>query len=67
MYSIIHHGAVSGVTGSCHQFKLNSGESLLVDCGMFQGAEAEARSNESGDVDLTVDFDLSGVKAPSYP
>ncbi|MCA6064833.1 MBL fold metallo-hydrolase RNA specificity domain-containing protein [Thalassolituus marinus] len=63
MYSIIHHGAVSGVTGSCHQFKLYSGESLLVDCGMFQGAEAEARINESGDVDLTVDFDLSGVKA----
>ena len=28
MYSIIHHGAVSGVTGSCHQFKLNSDESL---------------------------------------
>ena len=37
MYSILHHGAASGVTGSCHELRLDSGNSLLVDCGMFQG------------------------------
>ena len=36
---IIHHGAVSGVTGSCHQLQMNADGSLLIDCGLFQGAE----------------------------
>jgi metallo-beta-lactamase family protein len=34
-----HHGAVDGVTGSCHQFWLSSEYSLLIDCGLFQGDE----------------------------
>ncbi|KAA6183298.1 MBL fold metallo-hydrolase [Thiohalocapsa marina] len=37
---IRHHGAVDGVTGSCHELMLADGRSLLVDCGLFQGAEA---------------------------
>lgn len=37
---ITHHGADQGVTGSCHQLHLQPGISLLVDCGLFQGAEA---------------------------
>jgi Cft2 family RNA processing exonuclease len=37
--SIVHHGAVDGVAGSCHQLTLPDGASVLVDCGLFQGAE----------------------------
>ena len=40
MFEILHHGAVNGVTGSCHQLKLANGASVLVDCGLFQGAES---------------------------
>ena len=35
---IQHHGAVNGVTGSCHQLWLTEDDSLLIDCGLFQGA-----------------------------
>jgi metallo-beta-lactamase family protein len=34
-----HHGAVNGVTGSCHQYWLSPEYSLLIDCGLFQGDE----------------------------
>jgi len=34
-----HHGAVNGVTGSCHQYWLSPDYSLLIDCGLFQGDE----------------------------
>ena len=34
-----HHGAVNGVTGSCHQLWMTPADSLLIDCGLFQGAE----------------------------
>ena len=34
---LIHHGGFHGVTGSCHQLRSDSGRSLLVDCGLFQG------------------------------
>ena len=30
MFEILHHGAVNGVTGSCHQLKLANGASVLV-------------------------------------
>ena len=36
---ITHHGAVDGVTGSCHRLTLPGGDAVLVDCGLFQGAE----------------------------
>lgn len=41
---ITHHGAVDGVTGSCHQLHFlpefnDSSSSVLIDCGLFQGAE----------------------------
>lgn len=38
MVTIAHHGAVKGVTGSCHQMSLPTGEAVLIDCGLFQGA-----------------------------
>ncbi|MCY0966957.1 MBL fold metallo-hydrolase [Oceanospirillaceae bacterium G-43] len=59
MFEITHHGAISGVTGSCHQLTLSSGEALLVDCGLFQGAET--RNSEHGS--NTIDFDWRPVKA----
>ncbi|WAJ35842.1 MBL fold metallo-hydrolase [Pseudomonas sp. GOM7] len=60
--SIIHHGAVTGVTGSCHQLMMDDGFSLLVDCGLFQGAETSpdgsARAGQ-----LAIDFPIEGIKA----
>lgn len=43
-YQLIHHGAASGVTGSCHELRLGPAggpqDSLLIDCGQFQGEDA---------------------------
>lgn len=36
---ILHHGAVNGVTGSCHELVINPQTSILIDCGLFQGEE----------------------------
>jgi metallo-beta-lactamase family protein len=60
-YTILHHGAIDGVTGSCHQLKLADGRSLLVDCGLFQGAEVSA--DGAGSAKLAIDFPLTGVQA----
>lgn len=57
--TIIHHGGAGGVTGSCHQLFANNESSLLIDCGLFQGEDAEQDSFAQ----LTVDFDISTVKA----
>lgn len=59
MLEIIHHGGATGVTGSCHQLLLNRQESLLVDCGLFQGEDAAEDSFEQ----LQIEFDISTVKA----
>jgi len=59
MLEIIHHGGATGVTGSCHQLILNKKESLLVDCGLFQGEDATENSFEQ----LQIEFDISTVKA----
>lgn len=37
--NIIHHGAAAGVTGSCHELRLPNGRAVLIDIGLFQGAE----------------------------
>jgi metallo-beta-lactamase family protein len=42
LINLIHHGGKEGVTGSCHQLMLEDGKSLLVDCGLFQGAETSS-------------------------
>ncbi|WP_153914069.1 MBL fold metallo-hydrolase RNA specificity domain-containing protein [Shewanella sp. TC10] len=57
---IIHHGAVTGVTGSCHELKIDADNSLLVDCGLFQGAETSGNSNQH---QLAIEFDVSNVQA----
>ncbi|OUS25345.1 MBL fold hydrolase [Thalassotalea sp. 42_200_T64] len=59
--SFNHHGAVNGVTGSCHQINIklsncpstngNAGNwpttSYLIDCGLFQGAEITATTDNN--------------------
>ncbi|MDZ7750201.1 MAG: MBL fold metallo-hydrolase [Gammaproteobacteria bacterium] len=56
-FTIHHHGAVTGVTGSCHELRLADGRSLLVDCGLFQGAEhsAAGASMERMKIEFPVD------------
>jgi metallo-beta-lactamase family protein len=46
---VIHHGAVEGVTGSCHQVVIDESRSLLIDCGMFQGSDAKGRDETKFD------------------
>ncbi len=49
------HGATESVTGSCHQISYNN-ESLLIDCGTFQGKEK--RTNN----ELSINFDISKIR-----
>lgn len=53
-----HHGAVKGVTGSCHLFVINEDNNFLIDCGLFQG------EGEEGDsfVRHQIDFDVTNIK-----
>ena len=60
--SILHHGARNGVTGSCHQLFVEGHNSLLVDCGLFQGAETAPDGRSAADR-LEIDFPLEGVGA----
>lgn len=39
--SISHHGGGAGVTGSCHRLQIAADRALLVDCGLFQGQDAD--------------------------
>lgn len=55
---IIHHGAIDGVTGSCHQLHMDAQSSLLIDCGIFQGNEPAA-----GDRAHKIEFSINGIKA----
>ena len=52
---ILHHGAVNGVTGSCHELVINSINSVLIDCGLFQGEDAKD--------DLSIEFDIAHITA----
>ncbi len=60
-YEIKHHGAVDGVTGSCHELALADGRSVLIDCGLFQGAEASAAG--AGAERLQIELPLAQVQA----
>jgi len=59
--NIIHHGAVNGVTGSCHELQIDEDNSVLIDCGLFQGAETSGKG--SGFDDLKIDFPIEQVQA----
>ena len=59
--TIIHHRAVKGVTGLCHELVYKPNSSVLIFCGLFQGAETSgSRANANK---LTIDFPIDAVKA----
>ncbi len=53
MFKVIHHGAQTTVTGSCHELLLGK-SSLLIDCGLFQGDEPHSPQ---------IDFPIQSVEA----
>ena len=53
-----HHGGARGVTGSCHQLHLDATTSLLVDCGLEQGADASPGAEAAA-----LAFDIQGIQA----
>ena len=61
MNQLDHHGAVSGVTGSCHQLTLANGAALLIDCGLFQGDEAGPGGARAAH--LQIDFPIEPIAA----
>ena len=60
-FGITHHGAINGVTGSCHELHLTDGPGLLVDCGLFQGAETSGEGADSNH--LAIEFPISHIQA----
>ncbi len=58
---IQHHGAVNGVTGSCHELKVDVDNSVLIDCGLFQGAENSGRGSSSDN--LEIEFPIEHIQA----
>lgn len=65
-FTIVHHGATQGVTGSCHELRLGAATdpdapSLLIDCGLFQGAETSTGGAGSGR--LAIEFPVAQVRA----
>lgn len=59
---ILHHGATQGVTGSCHQLLMDNQHSLLIDCGLFQGAETSADGLGNAGAPQ-IGFDVRDVRA----
>ena len=55
---IIHHGAVKGVTGSCHELRVGT-HGIFIDCGLFQGNEAKFHGKD----DPHIWFAVSHIKA----
>jgi metallo-beta-lactamase family protein len=62
LMNIVHHGGRFGVTGSCHELQMGSAASLLIDCGLCQGAEtvAELGKGHGSSIDFPIDA-LKGV------
>ncbi|GAB3097069.1 MBL fold metallo-hydrolase [Aestuariicella hydrocarbonica] len=66
-FNIKHHGAVNGVTGSCHELSLSSrlggqeGPGILIDCGLFQGAETSGKGASANQ--LEIDFPIEHIQA----
>ncbi len=54
---ISHHGAA----GSCYERHLNAENSILIDCGLFQGAETSP--NGSNFERLKIDFPVEHIQA----
>lgn len=64
--TILHHGGHRQVTGSCHELLVNGTDSLLVDCGLHQGAETDGGDHPqavSSTMAQQVHFDISRIRA----
>ena len=59
MIEMKHHGAVTGVTGSCHELLVGR-SGILIDCGLFQGDDSSNGANAS---DLSIDFPIDHIRA----
>jgi len=59
--NITHHGAVNGVTGSCHELHIDNSHSVLIDCGLFQGAETS--NNGASFEKLQIEFVIDHIRA----
>lgn len=55
-----HHGAVTGTTGSCHRPQLDAKNAILIDCGLFQGAETTGADESDRQ---RIDFPVDDVRA----
>jgi metallo-beta-lactamase family protein len=63
MIEVSHHGATTGVTGSCHELVLGQGaqrSGILIDCGLFQGQDEGRGASAS---DLSIDFPIEHIRA----
>ncbi|MDD2335482.1 MAG: MBL fold metallo-hydrolase [Geobacteraceae bacterium] len=63
---IVHHGALHGVTGSCHELRLSPEDGILVDCGLFQGDDVPDGCDDRDAEDRfspLVDFPIEHIKA----
>jgi len=58
---ISHHGAVNGVTGSCHELHIDKRNSILIDCGLFQGSEISPKGADHEQ--LAIDFPIRNIQA----
>lgn len=58
---IIHHGAVNGVTGSCHELQVTANHSVLIDCGLFQGSDTSGKG--AGFDHLEIEFSIHNIRA----
>jgi Cft2 family RNA processing exonuclease len=61
-FNILHHGAVNGVTGSAHELVLDEQNSLLIDCGLFQGSDSSPGGGAHAD-NLDIDFPVHRIRA----
>lgn len=59
---IVHHGGRTGVTGSCHELRVGPTDSLLIDCGLFQGAETSPDGRGGAD-NLEIGFPIRHIRA----
>lgn len=59
--SIVHYGAVAGVTGACHQLQMDYERALLIECDFFQGAEIPEERIGVGK--MVIDCFQDGIKA----
>ena len=58
---ITHHGAINGVTGSCHELEIDEKNAILIDCGLFQGAEIPPGGSLIEQ--LAIDFPVQNIQA----